>query len=92
MKILWRLDVFSLVLMNHSYVSVVEAWSQTDIGLVSLLPRSYHHLLNRKLSNHVIFYQIKGFLGLVYFIPKLLFLVNNEEVDILLYRTFWYII
>jgi hypothetical protein len=73
-------------------LSVIEAWSQTDIGLVSLLPSNFHHLLNRKLSNHVIFFQIKGILGLVYSIPMLLFLLNNEEIEIMLYRTISYII
>jgi hypothetical protein len=37
--------------------STIYCWylSQTDIGLVSLLPTSCHHLLSQKLSNHVIF-------------------------------------
>jgi hypothetical protein len=68
-------------------LSVVEDWSQTNIVLVSLLPSSYHHLLREKLSNLVIFSQIKGILGLVCSIPKLLFLPNNEEIEIMLYRT-----
>jgi hypothetical protein len=34
-------------------LSVVEDWSQTDIGLFSLLPSSYHHFLS--LSNQMSF-------------------------------------
>jgi hypothetical protein len=34
---------------------VVEAWSEMDISLISLLLSSYHHLLSQNLSNHVIF-------------------------------------
>jgi aspartyl/asparaginyl beta-hydroxylase (cupin superfamily) len=80
--------------MNHSYESstiVVEVWSQMNIGLVSLLPSSYHHLFNQKLSNHAIFPDKRN-LGLVCSITKLLFLLNNEEIKIMLYRTNWYII
>jgi hypothetical protein len=66
----------------RAVLSVVEDWSQTDIVLVSLLPSSYHHLLSQNLSNRVISPDNIGILGLVCSIPKFLFLLNNEEIDI----------
>jgi hypothetical protein len=48
----------------RAILSVVEDWSQMDIGLVSLLLSDYHHLLRQKLNNLVIFPRQYEFLAI----------------------------
>jgi hypothetical protein len=75
----------------RAILSIVEDWYLTDIVLVSLLRSCYHHLLSQKLSNGVIFPDIIQILGSSVLL-KGLFLLNNEDIKIILYRTNWYII
>jgi hypothetical protein len=68
-------------------IFVVEDGSSADTSIVSSLPSSYHHLLHQKLVIWWFFPDKKWILGLVCSILKLLFLPNNEEIEIMLYRT-----
>jgi hypothetical protein len=73
-------------------LSVVEDKSQTDFGIPFALANQLSPFSLLKAYESDDFSQIKGILGLVCSIPKLLFLLNNEEIEIMLYRTIWYII
>jgi hypothetical protein len=94
-KILWRPVVFFLVLMTPSYESsIICCWRQVPDGYWYFF-RSCQSLISICFVESLrirCFSQIKGILGLVCSIPKLLFLLNNEEIGIMLYRTNWYII
>jgi hypothetical protein len=78
-------------LRMRAVLSVVKVWSQMDTSLVSFLPSRYHHLLHQKLVIWRFFLDKTNFWPCMFYFKVSLFL-NNEEIEIMLYRTNWCII
>ena len=86
------LSLVSMTLCMRVVLSVVEDWSRMDIGLFFALAKQLSSFASSKASYMVIFPDKMNSWPCQFYCKASLFAEQYEEIEIMLYRTIWYII